>query len=103
VRPVLHGDLVAAARALLAVAPRLRPGLARRMLRSAELADRHRRLYGRPHPRFGGGSLMAAAAAWPMRPEPSLDDPDYLECLQSMLAALRARSSLPDLAPSRDP
>ncbi len=88
---VLHGDLVAAARTLHAAPPAQRDALLRRMLVAADLADRHRRRQGRPHPHYGTGSLMASAQRWPQRPEPFLDDPDYLECLARVIAALRAR------------
>lgn len=92
-RRVLIGDVVAAARALLAVPRSQRPLLMRRILRAADLADRHRRERGRPHSRFGGGSLMAASAAWSQRPEPFADDPDYLHALACVVAGLRQRVS----------
>jgi len=91
-RPVLHGDVVAAARALRAVPAAQRPRLVRRIIAAAEFADRYRRRVGRAHPDFGGGSLMAAAGAWPRRPEPLLDDPDYLGCLACVIEALLARN-----------
>lgn len=90
-RPLLHGDLVAAARGLLAVPAELRPRTIRRMIAAARWADRYRLRRGRAHPRFGTGSLMAAAAAWPRRPEPLLEDSDYLDCLACVVGALRSR------------
>lgn len=89
---VLHGDMVAAARTLLAVPAPQRDALLRRMLVGADLAERHRRRSGRTHPRYGTGSLMASAGGWPQRPEPFLDDPDYLDCLARVIAALRVRA-----------
>lgn len=84
---------MAAARVLLAAVPGDRPTTMRRMLAAAEVADRYRRHMGRAHPRFGTGSLMAAAAAWPRRPEPLLDDPEYLACLACVIEALLRRRS----------
>jgi len=91
-RPVLHGDVVAAGRALLAVPAAARPGLLARMLREADLADEHRRATGRAHPVWGGGSLMATAMTRQRAPEPFLDDPDYAACLALIFSALVART-----------
>jgi hypothetical protein len=90
-RPVLHGDLVAAARVLLDLPVDQRPFRMQQLIDAADLGDRYRRRFGRPHPRFGNGSLMAAAAAWPMRTEPPLDSSDYLDCLGRVIEALLAR------------
>ncbi len=90
-RPVLPGDLVAAGRALLAAPPGERAGLARRLLRDADAADRFRKRLGRAHPEWGNGTLMAAALARPVAPEPRLDAPDYLRCQIEMLSALLER------------
>lgn len=90
-RPVLHGDLVAAARVLLGLPAEERPARMRQLLDAADLGDRYRRRFGRPHPRFGNGSLMAAASAWPMPIEPGLDSREYLDCLGCAIEALLAR------------
>lgn len=97
-RPVLHGDLVAAARALLPVAPPARPARLAALLEAAEMAEAHRRRTGRAHPRLGTGSLMAAAMRAPLPPEPGLDDSDYLACLALVAAALRDRAAQPEAA-----
>ncbi|MCL4188154.1 MAG: hypothetical protein KJZ85_11140 [Rhodobacteraceae bacterium] len=89
-RPVLHGDVVAAARALLRVAPAERRDLVARMIDDAHIADRWRRRTGLLHPTKGNGSLMAAAATWPQAPEPFLSDFDYLDCLRTVIEALIA-------------
>ena len=94
-RPVLHGDLVAAARALLCLAPSRRQEAMRELLRAAELGDRHRKRHGRLHARYGSGSLMSAAGRWPQLPEPFLDDPDYLHCLSVVIAELRSHVAAP--------
>ena len=41
--------------------PLERPRLARRMLTEAHAAHHYMRRFGRPHPRWGNGSLMARA------------------------------------------
>ena len=88
-RPVLPGDLSAAARALLTVPSCARPSLAHSLLEQAEAADRYRRREGRAHPLWGNGSLQSAALARRVSPEPCLDDPEYLDCQIAVLEALR--------------
>ncbi len=87
---VLWGDVSAAARVLLGEVPPLRRALARALLREAAAADRFRRAFGRSHPRFGDGSLQAAALRRDAAAERFLDDPDYLSCVLIVLEALRA-------------
>ncbi len=91
-RRVLHGDVVAAARALLATSPAQRADLMTRMLAEAEAADAHRQRTGRAHPVWGTGSLMSAALSRPCAREPYLDDPDYAACLLQVFEALVARA-----------
>ncbi|WGW02523.1 DUF7742 family protein [Tropicibacter oceani] len=91
-RPVLPGDVSAAARALLAVPASARGGLARRLVLQADAADRYRRRLGKAHPFWGNGTLMAAALGrGAARDEPRLDDPDYAECFIAVLNALLDR------------
>ena len=90
-RPVLHGDVSCAARALFAVPPEARAALCQRMLREAEAADRFRLRHGRLHPRWGNGSLMAVARRYPMADEPGFDDAGYRRCFVMVLRALGAR------------
>jgi hypothetical protein len=90
-RTVLMGDVIAAARVLLACAPVARQDLLARMIDLAEQADRYRKRSGRSHPEGGNGSLMAAASLWPQAPEPFLTDDDYLDCLQMVLGRLALR------------
>lgn len=87
-RRVLHGDVVAAACALRAVAPAARPGLIRHMIDEAEMADAYRLATGRAHPLWGTGSLMSAAMARPRAREPYLDEPDYAACMVAVYEAL---------------
>ena len=89
-RAPLLGDVVAAARALRAVEARDRRDLLDLMFEEASAAERHGRETGRIHPRFGDGSLMAAALTRPCAREPGLDDGDYCRCLALVLTTLPA-------------
>ncbi|GGD40686.1 DUF7742 family protein [Sinisalibacter lacisalsi] len=91
-RRVLHGDVSAAARVLLAAPVADRAALVARMLREAEAADRYRLATGRAHPLWGSGSLMSAALARPRAHEPYLDEPDYAACMAMVFEALVARA-----------
>jgi hypothetical protein len=84
-RSILHGDIVAAARVLLRVAPKLRRPVCRELLQEAETAFWHMETAKKIHRRWGDGSLMAAAQARGMDPEPSLSDVDYCSCLELVL------------------
>lgn len=91
-RPVLHGDVSAAARVLLNAPALDRKVLCRRTIAEAEVADRHVQRTGRMHPLFGNGSLMSAARKRLMADEPGFDDPDYCLCFETVLRALIARA-----------
>lgn len=90
-RPVLPGDVAAAGCALLHMPARKRSGAMLEMLHRAEAADRYRRALGRAHPSWGDGSLASVALSLPRVPEPFLDDPDYVDCMMTVFAALKAR------------
>lgn len=94
-RPLLHGDVSNAARALLAVPRSFRPVLCRRMIVEAEAADDHVRRTGRLHPLWGNGSLMAAARRRRLADEPGFDDADYCACFEMVLRALIDRKIIP--------
>ncbi len=83
--PVLHGDVCAAARALLAVPSGQRARLCRRMIREADRARAHVGATGRIHPLYGNGSLMSAARKRMLVDEPGFDDPDYCQCFEIVL------------------
>lgn len=91
-RRVLHGDVRAAARALLAAPSEARGALLLRLFAEAEAADAHRLATGRAHPLFGTGSLMSAALAHPLAREPYLDDPAYAACMARVFEALVVRA-----------
>jgi hypothetical protein len=74
---LMHTDAVAAARVLLRHRRERRPWVLHRMLAEATCADACRRRTGRMHPRWGDGSLMAAALRRPSATEPPLSDPAW--------------------------
>ena len=90
-RPVFHGDIVAAARAIFPLSVRDRSLKLDDLLLKSARADAFRIATGRLNPSWGDGSLMAAALAEDPPPEPSLEDRDYCLCLGQVLAALAAR------------
>lgn len=94
-RPVMHGDVVAAARVLCALPSPRRGALVGRMLQEARWADRYRIAEGRVHPFWGDGSLMTAALNRRPGPEPQLTDRDYCACITSVLEALIAWRTAP--------
>ena len=87
-RPVTHGDVVAAARVLYSYGEAERPEMIERMLRQARRADRFRAETGRVHPFWGDGSLMSAALQMDPPAEPALADEDYCACLAQVFEAL---------------
>lgn len=87
-RPVLHGDVSNAARALLNVPRGARATLCARLIAEAEMADRFVRRTGRAHPFWGNGSLMSAARQRPLSDEPGFDDLSYCQCFEIVLQAL---------------
>ena len=88
IRQAQLGDAIAAARVLRALPAAARLAAIARLIAMAERADAWRRRTGRPHPRFGSGSLMAAALRCPAVPEPGLADAEWRACLILALSAL---------------
>jgi hypothetical protein len=95
VRPILHGDVSNAARALLRVPAQLRADLCDRMIAEAEAAYRHAQSTRQMHPLWGNGSLMSAARKRPLANEPGFDDVDYCGCFSMVLEALIRRQISP--------
>lgn len=80
-RPVLHGDVIAAAQAVLCLPEAARAGALRVMMSRAAAADAYRKRLGRAHPLWGNGSLMALARRGPLPPAPALSDNEFCRCL----------------------
>lgn len=96
-RPVQPYDLQDAARALMAADPSERGHLARMILDRADLADRYRKRFQRPHPQFGGGTLSAAACSFPRANMPWRCNETYLRCMRILLTAWVAHQDHRDL------
>jgi len=92
-RPVMHGDLTSLARHLLVLPSAARKLTCARLITQADAADRYRKRFGRAHPHWGNGTLMAAARQFPLPTEPPLNDPDYALCLILVLSALVDRAA----------
>lgn len=90
-RPVLHSDLRAAARALLAITNSQRVGVLAQMIDHAETADRYMRRLGKPHAEWGTGTLASAARKRCLAPEPTMDSSEYCACLGIVLRGLIER------------
>ena len=96
-RPVLHSDVIAAARAVLAAPVALRASTCARLIQEADWADRFTRRLGKPHPLWGNGTLFAAAQRYKRASEPTFDDPAYcsaFEIVMSLLAREKRRGDL---------
>lgn len=87
-RPILHGDVSNAARALLAAPNDNRERLCKRMIAEADAALDHVNRTGALHPVWGNGSLMSAARKRRLAPEPQIEDPDYCICMETVLSCL---------------
>lgn len=85
---LMHTDAVAAARVLLRHRRERRPWILHRMLAEAAIADDWRLRTGRVHPRWGDGSLMAAALRRPTANEPPLSDPAWCRLVAYVYLAL---------------
>jgi hypothetical protein len=87
-RPVLQGDVSAAAQAVLRLPEAARAGTLRLMMSRAAAADAYRKRFGRAHPLWGNGSLMALARRGPLPPAPSLSDNEFCRCLALVFETL---------------
>ena len=86
-RPLMHGDLVTAGRALLTVPPACRQAHINTLVIRSRAADKYRKQYGKCHPEWGEGSLMSCARHYSQPPEPVLSNPDYAQALRCVLEA----------------
>lgn len=88
-RPITHGDVVAAARAVRHLPAGLRRAEITRYLVRAHAADLFRKRTGRAHAFWGNGSLAGSVMAGGMpAPEPFFSDVPYLEALAAVIEAL---------------
>ena len=78
---LLLGDIIAAARAILAVPPLMQATVVETMLAQAHAAHLYLKRYARPHPRWGNGSLMARANCEVQISEPFAANIAYLSAL----------------------
>lgn len=91
-RRALIGDLLVAARVLSALPPPQRAMAMDRLIYQAHAAHRYAARFGRPHPRWGDGSLMARALAEPGAPQArDICDFSALAVAAARLAAFRLR------------
>ncbi|AVO38518.1 hypothetical protein [Pukyongiella litopenaei] len=87
-RPLMHGDVSCAARALLNVPASARARLCRRLVHEAGEAYAHMQRTGKVHPLYGNGSLMSAARKRVLAAEPRFDDIEYCRCFEMVLRRL---------------
>jgi hypothetical protein len=86
-RAVLHRDIVALAKCLLALPCQQRASFATLQLQLAHAADCYRIRFGKVHEIYGNGTLGSCCAKAPYQSERPLDDPDYVDCMIKALEA----------------
>ncbi len=86
-------DIEAAARVLLCADRCDRDAAMASLYDQANIADRYRKRLRRPHPAFGSGTLMSAAAGFRMARRPPRCDLDYLECIGIVATFLSKRAT----------
>ena len=80
-----HTDITCLARLLNGIPTKQHEWVASVVLGNAQEADHYRRTYGKMHPRYGSGSLMAAVHAYAsdddvaIPSEPPCTDPEWLD------------------------
>lgn len=92
-RAVQLADIEAAARVLLKRDRCERNTTMASLCNHARIADRYRKRLGVPHPDFGTGTLMSAAAGFQAAPRPPRCNLDYLECIGIVVAFLSERAT----------
>lgn len=90
-RRILIGDLLAAASVIAAAADPA--ATTTTLILQADAAHRYAKRFGRPHPFWGNGSLMARAMTRPA-PQANLSAPQMLDAMARLCAALSARRGL---------
>lgn len=89
--PLLPQDVITLTRAVMRHAPQAQHRQAVRIVAGATRAAVYARLVGRRHPRWGDGSLDAAARLQGLSPEPFWDDPDFLVALAVVISVVQGR------------
>lgn len=87
-RTVLLGDIVAAARVLMALPEYSRTATMHKMLYQAHAAHLVFKRLGKPHPQWGNGSLIGRTMSFAQYREPFSTDPNYLASLHVVITAL---------------
>jgi hypothetical protein len=89
-RTLTYPDLCTLARALLAVESDRRLSLARHILDCAHYAETYRRKLNRAHPRWGNGSVDAAARSFPLAPASGFGNAEFCACFGVALSVCMA-------------
>jgi hypothetical protein len=97
----LLGDILAASHALTKQCAEQRPRYARRLIDEAHAAHCYARRFGRAHPVWGNGSLMARALAEGSG-KCTLQDKAFLQSLAIVAQALAERSRCSTAEPTSD-
>lgn len=92
-RRILNGDLMAAAAVLAAAPMASRAALARQILSETHAAHSYFKRFGRPHARWGDGSLLTRALAFDHRTPRNLSDAAFLAALAQMTRACATHKS----------
>jgi hypothetical protein len=93
-RTILLGDIVGAARALLALPKEGRSGCLDLMITQSHAAHLFQKRLKKPHPIWGNGSLMARANTEQQVDEPFVSNIEYLRTLHFIIGALIVRTEL---------
>lgn len=93
-RPILYGDIVAAASVIRCVDPDARRTFLDQMMDRAHCADKFRKRLGLLCPGFGDGTLAATCAGRPRQTGGYFSDPDYADCMRNVFEAILTWKSL---------
>ena len=90
-RPVHLADIEVAARVLLAYPQSAHNGIMSELIKRADVADRNRKRWRKPHPMYGAGTIMSAAAHFRQAARPSQIDANTLDALGAVIKGLSDR------------
>ncbi len=91
VLPLIYGDVAALARAMIRAPEPEWAAMVARAFTRARIAGLYRRAEGRPHPRWGDGSVEAAVSGWPKAPEPGFDNARWRRAVVVVLGGVSGR------------